>query len=160
MWGGSCLCERDFRKSVRMPSLISRPTAATIVSPSPPSSRSKRNRSDTLPRGYTARNSSGKTKSNPYHEKILARIGTLKREERTGCNRLVTIGNLHDAADAVVCKECVKEEVESERRRCIQIISQQLVNKAGPQDKEGYICEFTALLEKMQADAQIRSCKT
>ena len=61
-----------------MPSVISRPPAATIVSPSPPSSISKRNRCeapDTLPRGYTARNSKGKTnnrhielESNPYHE--------------------------------------------------------------------------------------------
>ena len=62
---------------------------------------------------------------------------------------MITIGNLKNAANAVLCKECVSEEIEGERKRCIEIISSHLSKeKSGFKNKEGYITEFTALLKE------------
>ena len=141
-----------------MPSILSRHDT-TIEPPShvPRSKRTAESDSpDDLPRGCTARNSRGTKKKrkivlvhNEYYNIIVAKIGEVKRAERTGRNRLVTIGNLGHAADSLLCKECVKEEIEGERKQCVEIISNYLAkNKNGSQDKKGIIDMFTALLKK------------
>ena len=140
-----------------MPSILSRP-APPIGSPAgrPTSKQHADYDSPILERGCTARNSSGKKKkrkivlvNNSYHDAIIARVDEIKKEERTGKNCLITIGNLKNAAEALLCKECVSEEIEGERKRCVEIISSHLSKqKSGFQSKEGYITEFTALLKK------------
>ena len=92
--------------------------------------------SHSLVRGCTARNTSGKKKkrkivleNNSYYDAIIKRIGEIKTSERTGKNRLIDIGNLRNAANGLVCKECVAEEIKKEREQCIQIISKHLEKK-------------------------------
>ena len=118
-----------------MPSIFSRHDT-TIEPPShvPRSKRTAESDSpDDLPRGCTARNSSGTKKKrkivlvhNEYYNIIVAKIGEVKRAERTGRNRLVTIGNLGHAANSLLCKECVKEEIKDEHKQRVEIISSYL----------------------------------
>ena len=83
-------------------------TYATIESPLH-KPRSKRNAEyDSqiiLLRGCTAKKRKVTLVNNDYHDAIMKRIEEVKKEERTGKNRLITIGNLRNAADDVVCKE-------------------------------------------------------
>ena len=68
-------------------------------------------------------------------------------EDRTGNNPLVIIGNLRSAAEAIVCKECVKEEIEGERERCVKIIANHFVKQTRQcQDKEETNDVLSALL--------------
>ena len=61
----------------------------------------------------------------------------------------MTIDNLVHAADSLLCKECVKEDIESERKMCVETIAKHLIkNKNGFQDKKGTIDVLTALLNK------------
>ena len=85
---------------------------------------------------------------NEYYNIIIAKTDEVKRDERTGRNRLITIGNLGYAADSLLCKKYVKEEIEGERKQCVEIISNYLAkNKNGLQDKKWIIDMFTALLK-------------
>jgi len=120
-----------------MPSILSRPTT-TIVSP-PSSPKSKRNReyvstSDRLNRGCTGRNTIGKAVKreivldhNDYYKSIMIRLDQMKKEERTGRNRLINIDSLHQASREQLCKKCVIANIENERETIIDVISNHLV---------------------------------
>ena len=123
---------------VRMPSIMSRPSPA-IESP-PMRAGSGRSAEFDSPhirvRGCTARNTSGKKKkrkielvNNSYYDAIIKRIDKVEKCERTGKNRLVTIGNLENAASNLVCKECVTEEIDKEREQCVELFSKHLAKK-------------------------------
>ena len=66
---------------------------------------------------------------NEYHDANMERIEEIKENERTGKNRLITIDILDNAADHLVCKECVTEEIEGERTRCNEIITSRIAKK-------------------------------
>ena len=70
-------------------------------------------------------------------------------EERTGNTRLITIAILRNIAGALVCKECAKEEIEGERKRCVEIIVNHFVKQTSQcQDKEETIDVLSLLLTK------------
>ena len=77
-------------------------------------------------------------------------MSKLSKVERTGQNRLIDIGNLSSAADHVLCKECVSEDIVSDRDKTVDIIAAHLhkKNKKQYQSKEAFLTEFTALLKK------------
>ena len=53
----------------------------------------------------------------------------LKKSERTGKNRLVTIGHLNNAANGMVCKKCITKEIEDEHQQSLEIISKHLAKQ-------------------------------
>ena len=67
--------------------------------------------------------------NNSYHDGIIKSIGEIKKSERTGKNRLITIGHLKNAANGMVCKKFITEEIEDERQQSIEIISKHLAKK-------------------------------
>ena len=87
--------------------------------------------------------------NNDDHDAIMKRIEEVKKDKRTGKNHLIIIGNLRIAADALVCKECITEELEGERERCVEIIANQFAKQTSQcQDKEDTIDVLSALLIK------------
>ena len=148
-----------------MPNIFSRPNTTIQTPPSRPTS--KRHAAvtpDDMPRGCTARNTTGKKKkrkivleNNGYYNAIIARIDEIQKIKHTGQNRLATIDHLQNTADGILCKECVTKEIEGERQRCVEIIAKHLDKKQGKQSKEGYISELTSVLKKMEADAPTKS---
>ena len=141
VWGGVWLL-------VEMLSILSR-SFTTIEAPShvPRSRRITRVHSPgDLPFGFTTRNLSGKKKrkieldNNPYHNTIIKNIDKRKKEEHTGRNCLIKIDNSGHTADSLLCKECVKKEIESERKTCVETIAKYLIkNKNGFKDKKGQL---------------------
>jgi len=57
----------------------------------------------------------------------MERIEEIKENERTGKDRFITIDNLDNAANNLVCKECVTEEIEGQRRQRTEIIASHLI---------------------------------
>ena len=61
--------------------------------------------------------------NNLYYDAIVEKISKLSKEECTGQNRLIDIGKLSSAADLVLCKGCISEEIENERDKTVDILA-------------------------------------